>query len=40
MKIPRVYLCSKFRVDMSHIVLAPVAGVEIVASWNVRHIVR
>jgi len=33
-------LTQKFRNDMLHIALATVYGVDIVASWNFRHIVR
>jgi hypothetical protein len=33
-------LTQKFRNDMMHIALATVHGVDIVASWNFKHIVR
>jgi hypothetical protein len=33
-------LTQKFRNDMLHIALATVYGVDVVASWNFRHIVR
>lgn len=33
-------LGAKFRVDMQHIALATIAGVDALVSWNFRHIVR
>ena len=34
------HLASQFCNDMLHIALATVAGADVVASWNFRHIVR
>ncbi len=36
----RTILPPKFRNDMLHIAIATVAGADVVASWNFRHIVR
>ena len=33
-------LGSKFRADMLHIALATIAGVDLLVSWNFKHIVR
>jgi hypothetical protein len=33
-------LGAKFRADMQHIALATIAGVDVLVSWNFRHIVR